>query len=138
MRSLITIFAFCMGGPVLADSVIAARTIRPQTILTAQDLATSSDRTVGAYTEIAQMVGQETRVALYAGRPVRIGDIGPPAIVDRNQIVVLTYAAGGLTITTDARALGRGGVGEQIRLLNMASRVTVEGVILPDGTVRVR
>ena len=138
MRSLIIIFAFWMGGPVLADSVIAARTIRPQTILTAQDLATSSDRTVGAYMEIAQMVGQETRVALYAGRPVRIGDIGPPAIVDRNQIVVLTYAAGGLTITTEARALGRGGVGEQIRLLNMASRVTVEGVILPDGTVRVR
>lgn len=138
MRSLIPLFALLMSGPVLADTVIAARTIRPQTILTAQDLAKSNDRMVGAYTEIALMVGQETRVALYAGRPVRIGDIGPPAIVDRNQIVLLTYAAGGLTITTDARALGRGGVGEPIRVLNMASRVTVEGVILPDGTVRVR
>lgn len=138
MRSLIPLFALLMSGPVLADTVIAARTIRPQTILTAQDLATSNDRTVGAYTEIVLMIGQETRVALYAGRPVRIGDIGPPAIVDRNEIVLLTYAAGGLTITTDARALGRGGVGEQIRVLNMSSRVTVEGIILPDGTVRVR
>lgn len=138
MRVLIFLMALMTSGPGLADTVIAARTIRPQTILSAQDLATSTGQTVGAYTDIALIVGQETRVALYAGRPVRIGDIGPPAIVDRNQIVLLTYSAGGLTITTDARALGRGGPGEQIRVLNMSSRVTVEGIILPDGTVRVR
>ena len=36
-----------------------------------------------------------------------------------------------------ARALARGGGGDRIRVMNIASRSTVSGVIAPDGTVTV-
>jgi flagella basal body P-ring formation protein FlgA len=122
----------------LAETVVAVRTIRPLTILTSQDLAVKPQPTIGAFDDPNLLIGMETRVALYAGRPIRPGDIGPPAIIDRNQIVVLVYAAGGLMIATEARALARGGIGDRVRVLNMSSRLTVEGTVLPDGSVRVQ
>jgi flagellar basal body P-ring formation protein FlgA len=138
MRNLVFILCIFAAGPVLSESVVAARTVRAQTILTEQDLAVQPVHVVGAYNDPALLVGLETRAALYAGRPVRPGDVGPPAIIDRNQIIVVMYATSSLTITTEGRAMGRGGVGDKVRVLNMSSRVTVEGVIRPDGSVLVQ
>ena len=138
MRTLALLVSILAAGPVLSESVVAARTIRAQTILTAQDLALQPVHIIGAFNDPALIVGMETRAALYAGRPVRPGDVGPPAIIDRNQIIVLVYATSSLTITTEARAMGRGGVGDRVRVLNMSSRTTVEGVIRPDGSVLVQ
>lgn len=137
MRYLALCLSVLNAGPVMAETVVATRTIRAQSILTEQDLAVKPARIIGAFDDPALLIGMEARVALYAGRPVRQGDVGPPAIIDRNQIVVLVYAAAGLTITTEARALGRGGVGDRLRVLNIASRMTVEGEIRPDGSVLV-
>lgn len=138
MRRLALLVAIFAAGPVFSESVVATRTIRAQTILTGQDLAVQPVQIVGAYTDPALLVGMETRATLYAGRPVRPGDIGPPAIIDRNQIIILVYATSNLTITTEARAMGRGGVGDRLRVLNVSSRMTVEGVIRPDGSVLVQ
>lgn len=123
--------------PVLADTVVATRTIRAHSVLTAQDLAIKPIAMIGTFDDPALLVGMETRTALYAGRPIREGDIGPPAIVDRNQIVTLLYRQGSLTITAEARSLGRGGIGDTLRVLNMSSRMTVEGRIQVDGSVLV-
>ncbi len=42
---------------------------------------------IGAASAVVEVVGLEARVTLYAGRPIRAADLGPPALVDRNQIV---------------------------------------------------
>lgn len=132
MRKLAVIISIFAAGPAFADSVVATRTIRAHTILTAQDLAVQPVHVLGAFNDPAQLIGMETRAALYAGRPVRPGDVGPPAIIDRNQIIILVYATPGLTISTEARALGRGGIGDRLRVLNMSSRMTAySGVMRP-------
>lgn len=118
-----------------AQSVLAARTIRAQTVITAGDLVMSDETFNGAYTALEDVIGFEARVALYAGRPVRSGEVGPPALVERNQIVPLIYQAGGLVIAAEGRALGRAGLGETIRVMNLASRQTVSGRIRADGTI---
>lgn len=138
MRSLALLITLLAASPALSDTVVTTRTVRAQTILTEQDLAVQPVHTVGGFDDPALLIGMETRAALYAGRPVRPGDVGPPAIIDRNQIVVLVYAVSGLTITTEARALGRGGVGDRLRVLNVSSRMTVEGEVRPDGSVLVQ
>ncbi len=120
-----------------ADTVVAARTIRSQATLTAADIAIVAEDTPDAYISPDEVVGMEARVVLYAGRPIRIDDIGPPAVVERNQIVVLYYAAGPLMIATEARALGRAGIGDRIRVMNLESRSTVTGIVRPDGSVSV-
>ena len=54
---------------------------------------------------IGPLVFGVARVTLYPDRPIRPGDLAPPALVDRNQIVTLEYAAGPLVILTEGRAL---------------------------------
>lgn len=131
------IVLFLAASPALADSLVATRTIRAQTELTAEDLTMVAMEIAGALTDPAAAIGQEARVAIYAGRPIRQADLGPSAIIDRNQIIPLAYTAAGLTILTEGRALARGGVGDAIEVMNLSSRNKVIGQIGPDGVVRV-
>lgn len=120
-----------------ADTVVPVRTLRAQTILTAADLMVTPATVPGAATDLEQLIGQEARTALYAGRPVRLQDVGPPALVDRNQIITLVYAGNGLQILAEGRSLSRAGIGDRVRVMNMSSRTTVSGTVQADGTVRV-
>jgi len=129
------VWLMLLPTPVWADAVVATRMIRAQSVIEAADMTVVEADIPGALTDPAAAVGQEARVAIYPGRPIRPGDLGAPAIVERNQIVPLTYRTGTLSILTEGRALARGGVGDLIRVMNLASRSTVTGLIGPDGTV---
>jgi len=121
----------------LAETLVATRTIRATETIGPQDVTLVAGAMPGGLSDPAAVIGLEARVALYAGRPIRSSDVGPAAIVDRNQIVTLAFRDGGLAITTEGRALGRGGVGDVVRAMNLASRSTVAGVIGPEGAVHV-
>lgn len=124
-------------SPARAESLVAARNLPAQTVIAPGDLMQVEAHIGGALTQPAEAVGQETRVAIYAGRPVRAGDIGPPALIERNSIVALEYRSEGLVIRAEGRALARGGAGEMIRVMNLASKTTVSGRIGADGLILV-
>lgn len=129
---------FCViGTAALADTLTAARLVRANTVIVAADIAMSDVLIPGALGNDAQVVGLETRVTLYPGHPIRPEDVGPPALVERNQSVILVYRRGGLTILAEARSLSRGAVGEVVKAINLSSRTTVVGLVQPDGTVSV-
>jgi flagella basal body P-ring formation protein FlgA len=77
------------------------------------------------------------RRLLVPGRPIMPGDIGAPAIVKRNGHVALVYQSGGLTIRAEGRALSEGAAGDMVRVMNLASRQTITGTVMPDGTIEV-
>jgi len=120
-----------------AEMLVAARTIRAQALIAPTDLAWAEGTMPDAFADPADVLGQEARVGIYAGRPILAGDIGPPALVERNQTVTLVYSRGGLTILAEGRSLGRGGAGDSLRAMNLASRTTITGRIAADGTVHV-
>lgn len=136
MKFFIILLSF-LASSAFGDTLVAARTVRSRAIIGPEDVLIKDVVVAGAFDRIEDVVGQEARVTLYAGRPIRFGDIGPVSIVDRNQIVRLVYIRGGLRIATEARALGRGGVGDLIRVMNLTSRTTVTGLIGADGSVTV-
>lgn len=121
----------------MADSLIATRTIRAKSVVQADDVTMVAAAIPGALTGPDAALGLEARIAIYAGRPIRASDLGAPALIDRNQIVAISYNSGALAILTEGRALARGGVGDVIRVMNLASRATVSGRIAADGTVHV-
>ncbi|WP_417605610.1 flagellar basal body P-ring formation chaperone FlgA [Primorskyibacter flagellatus] len=135
MRTLLASLFCLLAVPAVAETLIAARTIRAQSLLSAQDLLVSDATIPGTLTVLEDAIGQETRETIYSGRPIRAGDVGPPAIVDRNDIVTLIFEQGGLRITSDGRSLGRGGEGDRIRVMNLNSRTSVFGQIDPQGQV---
>ena len=116
-----------------ADSLVALRTLPAQTVVTEADVALVAAQIDGAMTEIAPALGQEVKTTVYAGRPLRAENLGPPALVDRNQTVTLIYRAGGLVIHADGRALARASEGEVIRAMNLSSKTTVSGRVDAQG-----
>lgn len=126
-----------LAQPVLADSIVATRTIRAKAVIGPDDVTVVAADVPGALSDPAQALGQEARVAIYAGKPVRASDLGAPALIERNQTVMLIYAAGGLAISTEGRALARAAEGDLIRVINLSSKTTVSGRVGPDGAVYV-
>jgi len=129
------ILILALPFPALADSLVATRVIRAQEVVAADAVTLVAADIPGALTDAALAIGLEARVAIYPGRPVLAENIGNAAVVERNQIVALSYRAGGLVIRTEGRALARGGAGEVIEVMNLASKTKVTGRIGPDGTI---
>ena len=127
----------CVTGPCLAQTVVAERTVRAQHIITAADVTLSDSTLAQGFARLSDVVGQEARIALYPGRPILAEHIGPPALITRNQIVKVSFAAHGLLISTEGRALERGAEGDRIRFMNLSSRATVIGIIQSDGSLQV-
>ncbi len=125
-------------GQASADVLIPLRTIRAQEVVTISDFRVERIDVPGAYPVTDPVDGLEARVALYAGRPVRIKDLGPPALVQRNDIVTLIYRRDGLQISAEGRALSRGGVGDTVRVMNLSSRTTIHGWVTESGRIEVR
>lgn len=120
-----------------ADTVVPTRTIRAQQVIGSGDLKLREVEVAGGFSMIEEVAGLEARVALYPGRPVRAGDVGPPAVVERNQLVALVFDRGGLIIRTEGRVLDRAGVGDLVKVMNLTSRATLFGRVLADGTISV-
>jgi len=135
MLRVLLLTALALAHPAAADTVVAARTLRAQTQLSAADVVLVAGDTTGAYSAVEDVIGLESLVAIYAGQPVRSGEVGPAAVIERNQAVTLHYRRGGLTIFGEGRALGRAAAGEHVRAMNLASRQTVTGVARADGVI---
>lgn len=133
-RTLVLVLAF-LATPAASETVVAAKNLRPGMIVTAQDVKLAAADFAGGFQLLEDVIGQESRVVLYAGRPVLPNDIGPPALIDRNQIVTLVYTAGPMTILTEGRSLGRGAIGDRVRVMNLSSRTTVTGSVTTNGDV---
>lgn len=119
-------------------SLIAARAIVVKSVIAEEDLRRASKTFAGAATTLDEVIGLEARVTIYAGRPILPGDLRPPALVERNEIVSLSYKSGPLEMRTEARALDRGAFGERVRVMNLQSRVIVNGVVSGEHSVAVR
>ncbi len=122
-------------GQAPAETLVAARTIRAHEIVTASDFSVTPAHTPGAIEDISDAAGLEARITIFAGRPVMHGHLGPAAVIERNEIVSIVFRRGSLTITSEGRALERGGIGDRVRLLSLKSRSNVAGTVMPDATV---
>lgn len=117
-----------------AKDPVAARTIRVGEVLSETDLKAED---ASAAARVPDFVGLEARRAIYAGRPVVAGDLGPPTLVRRNAVVTMLYQDGALAIRAEARALDPGGEGEMVRVINLGSRQVVRAMVVGENTVEV-
>ena len=137
MRWALLLAALAAPLTAMAQSVVPTRPLRSHTVIAPTDVATVAGRVPGGAASLEDVIGLETRVALYPGQPIKLGEIGPAAVITRNDVVTMIYSAGGLTIITDGRALDRAAVGDRVRVMNLDSRMTVTGRVREDGAVEV-
>lgn len=122
--------------PVCAETVFAAQTLRPKTVIAAGDVYLKNIESPGGARTLQEVIGKEVRNAIYAHRPIRPSDIAEPALVERNQVVVAVFSRQGLAILAEVRALQRGAEGDRIRVMNLSSRATTIGVVQADGRIK--
>lgn len=134
---LLALAALGFGSASLADTLTATRLVRPQSVIGPADLGVLPQDIPGALGGDVDIVGLEARVTLYPGRPILADHVGPAALIERNQPVVVFFKNGGLTIATDGRALSRGAEGDIVRVMNLSSRNTISGKVESDGSVTV-
>ena len=68
---------------------------------------------------------------------MRTADLAEPRLVVRGQAVTMVYAGGGLEITALGEALDQGSLGGVVRVMNPASRLVREAVVVGAGRVRI-
>ena len=90
-----------------------------------------------AITDRDQVVGLAARDSLPSGRPLRPSDLTRPELVQRNDIVTLTYDMPGLSLTVRGKATEGGAQGDTITVLNEQSKRMLQGVVIGPGRVAV-
>lgn len=131
------LLALALATEAMAGAVTPVRAIRAQSVLDPADLTEIDETVPGALGAIEEAAGLEARVTLYPGRPILASQVGPPALVERNQVVRMVFLRGSLAISAEGRALDRGGVGEAVRVMNLSSRQIVSGAVAADGSIEV-
>lgn len=133
---LITLILACYMslGTALAETILSARTLRVGTILETGDIVVQTESGKASQRE---MIGLELRRTVYAGHPVFPADLGPPTFVKRNDVVTMRFRSSALGLRTLGRALGSGGSGEVIDVMNLDSRISVRARIVAPGQVEI-
>ena len=85
--------------------------------------------------DLADIVGKSARSSLRADTPVPADRLMEPILVARNDVVIIVYRAGGLTLTVRGRALGEGARGDLVTVMNSQSNRTIEAVVAGPGQV---
>lgn len=133
-RLFLSVFVLSLPMSTVLADVIAARTIRVGVVLKAQDLDASA---VKDDAEISAVLGKETQRTIYAGAVIGEGDVGPPTIIRRNDVVDVRYRSGGLGLRTVAKSLSEGGVGDRIYVMNIDTKVRIRATIVAPALVEV-
>lgn len=125
---------------VLAERLVAARTLERGEIVTKDDLERrplEAGERAGTPVEAAALVGKRTRRRVPNGALWREDWVEAVPVVTRGQPVRLRYEQGGLRIDATGIARDDGGVGELVRVQNPASHRELRGRVAADGSVHV-
>lgn len=114
--------------------IYPGETIEPEAL---QDVALQVRPTGPIVRHAEEIEGKVARRTLLPGRLIPEGSAREPYLVETGSPVTVMFVEGGLTISTVAVPLQSGAAGDVIRLRNADSGVTLTGVVLDDGTVRV-
>ena len=85
----------------------------------------------------SQAAGRESVRNMPAGAVVRASDLVAPRLVRRGEPVNIVVRSGGLTISTQGRALASGGVGDMVRVVAASTNRTLDGIVDGNGAVRI-
>ena len=84
------------------------------------------------------IVGQQIKRYVIAGRPLTTRDVGPRTVVQASSQVTVLWSSGALKMEMTARAMESGALGDEIRILNTASGRTIRGIVVGDSMVEIR
>jgi flagella basal body P-ring formation protein FlgA len=121
---------------------VMRRAINPGDVIRAEDIEWGSAREdqlrADAVTSPQQIIGQTPRIRLRPGETIRQGDTQPVVLVNRDSTITIVLDTGSIRLTALGRALDNGSRGQIVRVTNLQSRQTIEGVVAGPDLVTVQ
>ncbi|MEE2945370.1 MAG: flagellar basal body P-ring formation chaperone FlgA [Pseudomonadota bacterium] len=118
---------------------VVNRRVMPEEILTEHDieLVDMPWARVHAFaiTDFDDLYGMQVRRLLAPGRPVHRQSVIPPIVVARGERVTIELKYGPLALTAKGKAIGDAHLGQEVRVVNLASNKTITAVATADGVV---
>ena len=127
------------AAPLGVDTPVLSHTVERGDIVAAGDFTTEArpaSQGRGAISAQAA-AGMEAARRLSAGAVVRSTDLIAPRLVRRGESVTIYLRSGGLTITTEGRALDSGAARDRVRVVASSTNRTLDAVVEGSGAVRV-
>jgi flagella basal body P-ring formation protein FlgA len=120
---------------------VATRTIAKGGVIAEDDIAWI-DMRVGnirrqTATELDQVVGKEAKRQIRPDTPIRFNDLWAPRLVRKGGLVTLTVQTRYMLLQTNGQAVEDGARGDVVRILNLKSRKTVQGIVTGNGEVNI-
>jgi flagella basal body P-ring formation protein FlgA len=112
-----------------ARNLAAGETVQPADVIWGKAAAAPAD----APADAEAVIGLAAKRPLRAGAAVAIRDVAAPVVVKAGDMLTVTYADGGITLSLQAKAVKAGGQGELIEVQNLASKKTVQAVVTGPG-----
>jgi flagella basal body P-ring formation protein FlgA len=122
------------------QALVASHDLAPGEVLTAADLSFArlpQNQAGGALTSADAAIGMAVNSGVQAGGAVTSGNLVAPIVVRKGMFVVLNLAAPGMILTAQGIALGDGGVGSMVSVLNPASHAVVQAAVTGPGTASI-
>lgn len=122
--------------PVLNTSMSDGEVIRKRDIAWSKIPARKVNRNVVTSTD--DLIGMAARRSLRAGTILRPNDIETPVMIEKGTLVTMAVTTDAMKLTATGRALEDGSRGDVIRLVNVSTHTTIEGVVVSPRQVTIQ
>jgi flagella basal body P-ring formation protein FlgA len=112
-----------------------AHSLNTGDIVQAQDLVWSREAVAGADTprDPDAVIGMAVRRPLREGDAVSLRDISAPMVIRKDDVISVTFAMNGLSLSLQAKALTDAAAGQSVSVMNPASRKIIQAVATAPG-----
>ena len=121
---------------VRAPQVLAyAHSLNAGEIVQAQDLVWSREVVAGADAprDPDSVIGMAVRRPLREGDAVSLRDISSPMVIKKDDVIAVTYAQSGLSLTLQAKAMTDAAAGQSLTVMNPGSKKIIQAVATAPG-----
>jgi len=112
-----------------ARSLMAGEIVRPEDLVWGKAALIPAD----APSDADAIVGLAAKRPLRAGQAVAMRDVGSAQVIKAGEAITVTFAAEGITLSLQGRAMQAAGVGELLNVQNTASKKIVQAVVTGPG-----
>ena len=125
----------------IVDLPVLDRQIRPGDEIKESDLrwieVAAEKLTQNLVISPAELIGKTPKRRIRPGYPVRVYDVRDPIVIEKGETVRMIFEANGINLSAVGRALEPGAKNQMIRILNTASKRTIEALVTSSGQVLV-
>ncbi len=121
--------------------VVSKEGLRRGHILTQDDMhllpATRNLSLEGVVTDMSEVIGMQVQTVLQKDRPITRSAVGPVQVITRGDLVEVRVVGGGLTVSTNAKTLADGAVGDLIPIETLEPRKKLMARVAAAGQVEI-